>query len=239
MSLPEIVVPKFEVILPSTGQKILCRPFLVKEEKILLIAAEEDSESAVAQALRDLVNNCTFGKLNADTLPVFDLEYLFLKIRSKSVGETVEPTIVCGSEKCQHHIKLSVDLSKVEVQKTQGHTNRIELGNGIGLVMTYPTYKTFEEKILNSKGKSGTEVLFETVIDCIECIYDAQQVYAAKDCTRKSLQDFIGNLTNSQFNQIQQFFDTMPRLSHTVDFVCPKCKQADKIVLESVVDFFA
>ena len=236
MALPKINTPTYELKIPSTGETIKYRPFIVKEEKILLIASESGKQEDILNAIKQIVTECTFGKLKVGRMPMFDVEYLFLNIRAKSVGEVSELTLIAPDDK-ETRVNVEVDLSEVQVQETEGHTNKIELTDEMGIYMIYPTVDTF--------GKSGlTEInasnMLDVISSCIGQIYDkkGEEVFEAKDQTKKELVEFIEQLNTAQFGKIQDFFDTVPKLKHTITIKNPKTKKESEVVLSGLSDFF-
>jgi len=236
MALPTINTPTYELVVPSTDEKIKYRPFLVKEEKILLIASESGKQEDIINAIKQIATACTFGKLKIGRMPMFDVEYIFLQIRAKSVGEVSELTLIAPDDK-ETRVIVEVDLSEVKVQEIEGHTNKIELTDEMGIYMQYPTVDTF--------GKSGmTEItasnMLEVISACIAQVYDkkGEEVWESKDSTKKELVDFIEQLSSKQFAEIQKFFDTMPKLKHVVTVKNPKTKVETDVVLSGLSDFF-
>ena len=236
MALPTINTPTYELEVPSTGETIKYRPFLVKEEKILLIASESGKQTDIINAIKEIATACTFGKLKIGRMPMFDVEYIFLNIRAKSVGEVSELPLIAPDDN-ETRVVVEVDLSEVKVQETEGHTNKIELTDEMGIYMQYPTVDTF--------GKSGmTEItasnMLEVISACIGQIYDkkGEEVWEAQDSTKKELVEFIEQLSSKQFGNIQGFFDTMPKLKHTLTVKNPKTKVERDVVLSGLSDFF-
>jgi|TARA_B110000438_G_scaffold300227_1_gene352125 hypothetical protein len=236
MALPTINTPTYELEVPSTGETIKYRPFLVKEEKILLIASESGKQTDIINAIKEIATACTFGKLKIGRMPMFDVEYIFLNIRAKSVGEVSELPLIAPDDN-ETRVVVEVDLSEVKVQETEGHTNKIELTDEMGIYMQYPTVDTF--------GKSGmTEItasnMLEVISACIGQIYDkkGEEVWEAQDSTKKELIEFIEQLSSKQFGNIQDFFDTMPKLKHTLTVKNPKTKVERDVVLSGLSDFF-
>jgi hypothetical protein len=236
MALPTINTPTYELEVPSTGETIKYRPFLVKEEKILLIASESGKQTDIINAIKEIATACTFGKLKIGRMPMFDVEYIFLNIRAKSVGEVSELPLIAPDDN-ETRVVVEVDLSEVKVQETEGHTNKIELTDEMGIYMQYPTVDTF--------GKSGmTEITASNMLDvisaCIGQIYDkkGEEVWEAQDSTKKELIEFIEQLSSKQFGNIQDFFDTMPKLKHTLTVKNPKTKVERDVVLSGLSDFF-
>ena len=236
MALPQINTPTYELEVPSTGEKLKYRPFLVKEEKILMIAMEAEEQSGIINAVKEIVKACTFDKFDVSRLPIFDVEYVFLNIRAKSVGEVSKIKLKCLDDN-ETFVETEIDLTKVNVEMTDGHTNKIELTDEMGIIMTYPSIDTFS----NTGAETITAANMITVISsCILQIYDkkGEEIFEAKDSTQKELNDFLEQLNTNQFQEVQKFFDTMPKLTHTVKIKNPKTKKESKIVLSGLNDFF-
>lgn len=236
MALPKIEVPTYKLTLPSEDTVVEFRPFLVKEEKILMMAMEEKNDAQMKSAVRDLINSCTFGKLEVTKLPLFDIEYLFLNIRAKSVGEIASFKVFCPEDKVTL-IPVDVDLTKVEVQVDDEHTNKIVLDEerNLGISMNYPNIETIP---LGVDEDMNTEAIFKTIVECIDYIYEGEQVHKAKDSTKAELIDFFNNLNTNQFKLIRKFFDTMPKLRHEVKVINPKTKKESVVTLQGLSDFF-
>ena len=236
MALPKLNVPTYELVVPSTDEKIKYRPFLVKEEKILLIAMESGETKDMLQAVKDIVDECTFNKLKLGDMPMFDVEYIFLNIRAKSVGEVSKLKVLCQDDG-KTYANVEVDLNEVQVQVEEGHTNKIELTDEMGVIMKYPTIDSF-----NANGITDitTENMLEVIAACIAQIYDkkGEEIYDSKDSTQKELVDFVEQLNTSQFQDMQKFFDTMPSLKHEVTVKNPKTKKESKVTLTGLNDFF-
>ena len=236
MALPTINTPTYELEIPSTDEKIKYRPFLVKEEKILLLAMESGKQTDVINAIKQIVTACTFGKLKIGTMPMFDIEYLFLNIRAKSVGEISELQLVAPDDK-ETTVSVSVDLNDIKVQVQDNHTNKVELTDEMGIYMTYPTVNGFA----NSGATEVTaENMLDVIVSCISQIYDkkGEEIFEAKDSTKKELIEFIEQLNSQQFKDIQNFFDTMPKLKHTIKIKNPKTNVESEVVLSGLSDFF-
>jgi hypothetical protein len=236
MALPKLTTPTYELEIPSTDTKISYRPFLVKEEKILMIAMESKDNTQIINAVRDIVSACTFDKLDVGTMPMFDVEFIFLNIRAKSVGEVSKLKVLCPDDK-KTYANIEVDLTKVEVQVDEGHTNKIELTDDMGIILTYPSMKSFQDLgIQNIDSKN----MLDVVGACILQIYEekGEKIYEGKDQTKKELTEFIENLNSKQFKNIQDFFSTMPRLKHDVMVKNPKTKKESKLTLTGLNDFF-
>ena len=237
MALPQINTPTYELEVPSTGEKLKYRPFLVKEEKILMIAMEAEEQSGIINAVKEIVKACTFDKFDVSKLPIFDVEYVFLNIRAKSVGEVSKIKLKCPDDE-KTLVETEIDLTQVNVEMKDGHTNKIELTDEMGIIMTYPSIDTFA----NTGAETITAANMITVISsCILQIYDkkGEEIFEAKDSTQKELNDFIEQLNTKQFAEIQEFFDTMPKLQHTVKIKNPKTKKESEIVLNGLNDFFS
>ena len=236
MALPQINTPTYELAVPSTDKKLKYRPFLVKEEKILMIAMEGKEQSGIINAVKEIVKSCTFEKFDISKAPIFDVEYIFLNIRAKSVGEISTVNLRCLDDK-ETFVPTEIDLTKVEVEMNKDHTNKIELSEEMGMIMTYPTLDSFSEY-------EGTVVNASNMIDiiarCVSQIYDkkGEDVYEAKDSTKQELIDFVEQLNSKQFADVQKFFDTMPRLTNTVKIENPKTKKESEITLTGLNDFF-
>ena len=237
MALPKLTTPTYELEIPSTDEKIKYRPFLVKEEKILMMALESKQEKDITQAVKDIVKECTFDKVNIDNMPMFDVEYIFLNIRSKSVGEVSKLKILCPDDK-KTYADVELDLNEVNVQVGEDHTNKIDLGNGNGMIMQYPSIDSFKDSGIRDINASN---MLEVISTCILQIYedDGKKVYNSKDQTQKELTDFIEQLNTKQFKDVQKFFDTMPKLKHEITVKNPKTKVESKITLSGLNDFFA
>jgi len=237
MALPKLNVPTYELVVPSTDEKIKYRPFLVKEEKILLMAMESKDNVQIINAVKDIVSSCTFEKLNAATMPMFDMEYIFLNIRAKSVGEISKLKILCPDDK-KTYASVELDLTKVEVQVDDEHSNKIELTDDMGIIMTYPTIDSFLESGIENIDASN---MLDVIGTCILQIYEekGEKVYQAKDQTKKELTEFIESMDSKQFKKLQSFFDTMPKLKHTIKVKNPKTKKSSDVTLTGLNDFFA
>jgi hypothetical protein len=235
MALPQVNTPTYELAVPSTDEKIKYRPFLVKEEKILLIAMESQEQSGILSAVKNIVKSCTFEKFNVDKAPIFDVEYIFLQIRAKSVGEVSTVNLRCPDDN-ETFVKTDIDLMEVEVEMKEEHTNKIELTDEMGMIMTYPTLDSFtgDTTVVNATN------MLDIIANCVAQIYDkkGEDVYDAKDSTNQELIDFLESLNSKQFKEVQKFFDTMPRLTHTVTIENPKTKVKSDITLTGLNDFF-
>ena len=236
MALPKLNTPTYELEVPSTDEKIKYRPFLVKEEKILMIAMESKDNTQIVNAVKDIVSACTFDKIDISSMPMFDVEYIFLNIRAKSVGEVSKLRVLCPDDK-KTYTNIDVDLTKVNVEIGEGHTNKIELTDDTGMIMTYPTIDSFTETGITT---INAENMIELIGSCVLQIYEdkGEKVYQGKDQTKKELTEFIESMNTAQFKKVQKFFDTMPKLKHTVKVKNPKTKKSSDITLNGLNDFF-
>jgi hypothetical protein len=225
--------PTYELTLPSNGKKIEYRPFLVKEEKILLIASESKNEQEMYRAMQDVVGSCTFGKMNMSESPMMDIEYLFLKIRSKSVGETTKPLMKCS--KCGVSNEVVIDLASVEPVRDSKHSNRIEISKDLILEMRYPVYADIEKMQGIEK---EADRLFRLMASCIEKIYTQKSTFVTKELDFTEVIEFLENLTQSQFKKLAEFFETMPQLKKDVQYQCKKCGNDETLTLRGAQDFF-
>ena len=232
MAIPKIVTPTYECIIPSTKQKIQYRPFLVKEEKVMLVALESDDDNAIQEAVIQIISNCivTPGvKVNA--LSIFDFEYLFLKIRSKSVGEVIKLKLKCPDDERQI-VEHELNLEDVNVTRPDGHTNKIEFEPGYGIIMQYPTIKSFKKF-----DKLG-DMPYEVIKDSVKTIYKGDEVYDRNNIEEAELDEFINSLTQKQFKDLQKFFETMPRIRHTINYKNPVSGKDFSVTLNGSADFF-
>jgi len=234
MPLPVINAPHYELRIPSTGQFIQYRPFLVKEEKILLMANEGEEPAEMVRAMKQIIGNCLQDDYNTDNMPLFDVEYIFLKLRSKSVNEISEIGFKCPT--CNLVNKIEINLSEVEVTTNDDHTNKVELTDEIGLIMKYPQLDSINISDLES---ADVDTMFNVVSSCIDSIYQGEEIHDSNDYTKDEIAEFINNLTQQQFQKVQEFFDTMPKLSHTVPYDCSKCDYNEPLIIEGLQNFFA
>jgi len=218
--------------------KVKYRPFLVKEEKILLQAMESEKQEEIVQALKDIVSACTYGKINADELPTFDLEYIFLQIRSKSVGEVAKLKVLCPDDK-ETYADVDVDLSKIDVQVDDTHTNNISIDDEkkIGMIMKYPTLSSVTSNSDLSKGLTS-KTIFDMLRKSIYEIYQGEQTFKASDYSEDELQQFIESLDSKTFKKVQSFYETMPKLMHEMEVTNPKTNVKSKVTLQGLSDFF-
>ena len=239
MPLPMISTPTYEWTLPSTGKPIQYRPFLVKEEKVLVIALESEDTKQITTAIKNVIKSCIQTRgVKVESLPTFDIEYLFLNIRGKSVGEVVEVNLVCPDDN-ETTVKAEINLDDIQVEKTEGHTNKIKIDNEIMMEMKYPSLDEFIKNNFDLKEQSAMDQSFELIASCIGTIFTEDEVWAAADCTKKELNEFLESMNSSQFKDIEKFFETMPKLSHTVKVKNPKTKKESDVVIEGLASFFA
>ena len=237
MNLPNLNTPRYELNLPSTGDKIQFRPFLVKEEKILLVAKESGDAKEIADATLQVINNCTFEKLDLETLPLFDIEYLLLKIRSKSVGEKSKIRLIAQDDKVTP-VDVEIDLSSIEVSIDKAHTNKIILDGErkLGIVFAYPTYKLASMGLVTDK--QDMSKMFDIVISCVDHIYEGDTIFKASEYTREQMVEFLDGLNQKQFEKITHFFETMPSLAHEIEFTNPKTNKVSNVTLKGLDSFF-
>ena len=236
MPLPKISTPTYELTIPSSERKIKYRPFLVKEEKILIIAMESQDDKQIAQAVKDVLGSCILSKgISVDKLSTFDIEYLFLNIRGKSVGETVEVLVTCPDDN-KTKVPVVVNLDEIQVIRSENHSADISLDGNLSMRMKYPSMGEFVKSNFNVEMK--VDDTFDMVCSCIEQVYSEEESWAAADCTKKELLEFLEQLDSSQFKKIETFFETMPKLSHTFKVVNPNTKVESDITLEGLNAFF-
>ena len=233
MSLPVINTPTYELEVPSTKEQLKFRPFLVKEEKILLMAMEEEDTKHMVNAVRTIVDNCTFKTLKVNKMPMFDLEYVFLNIRAKSVGEVVSVKILCDDDK-ETYADVDIPLEEITVKFQKDHINLIDLTDDIKIEMAYPTFE-----MLDSFDVDNTKGVFDLIGKCVKRIIDGETIHERADFNKKELSDFLDSLNTQQFADMQKFFETMPKLSHDIEFQNPKTKKKHKKTLEGLNSFFA
>ena len=236
MALPKLNVPRYELKLPSDGRRIKYRPFLVKEEKLLLLAMETEDQGQMVDTIQTLLLNCTnLSQTDIKNLATFDFEYIFLNIRAKSVGETVD-IMVTSPDDGETKVKVSVDLDDINVKFNDAHTNVLKLDNKISMVMKYPSMDMFVKN--NFETNSTVESLFELTVDCIVQIVEGEDVYEAQESSKEELTEFLDQLNTTQFQEIQKFFETMPKLAHEIKFTNPKTKKKQTLELEGLASFF-
>jgi hypothetical protein len=246
MALPKITAPIFELNLSSDGRSVKYRPFLVKEQKILLIALETDDSKGMLTAVKQIINNCAVDEVDVEKMPIFDIEYFFLRLRAKSIGETVDlnlrhPTgMNTNDTPCNHVTQTKLNLLEVEVQKNISHVDKILIDEetGIGIKFKYPNGELITNFEDSDSEKSQIDLATEAMINCIDYIYDKENIYKKEDSTKEELLEFIENLSQEQFQKLSAFFETMPKLKHTVKWKCGGCGCSDEIELEGLANFF-
>ena len=239
MPLPKIATPTYELELPSTGESINYRPFLVKEEKLLVLALETEDTKQITTAIKNVLKNCVLTKgIKVDQLPTFDIEFLFLNIRGKSVGEEIEVNIICPDDE-ETQVTITIDLDDIKIQKNDDHTNQIKLDKDLMMELKYPSLEQFIKNNFDFDDANAMDQSFDLIATCIDKIFTADEVWAAADCTKKEVKDFLEQMNSSQFKEIEKFFETMPKLSHTVKVTNPKTKVKSDVVLEGLASFFA
>jgi hypothetical protein len=239
MPLPKIATPTYELELPSTGETVQYRPFLVKEEKLLVIALESEDTKQITTAIKTVIKNCILTKnIKVESLPTFDIEYLFLNIRGKSVGEELEVNIVCPDDG-ETQVPVKINLDDIQVQKNEEHSNKIKLDNTIMMEMKYPSLDQFIKSNFDFNEKNAMDQSFELIGSCIDKIYTEDEVWSASDVTKKEIADFLESMNSSQFKGIEKFFETMPKLSHTIKVKNPVTEIESEVILEGLASFFA
>ena len=240
MPLPKISTPTFELELPSSGKKIKYRPFLVREEKILIMALESEDMKQISSAIVQILSDCIITKtVKVQELSTFDIEYLFLNVRAKSVGESVEVNITCPDDE-ETTIQMEIDIDSIKVQKDPAHTNVIKLDDALSMKLKYPSLDQFVESNFEvGDNESDVNKSLSMISSCIDVIYDAEDSWNASDSTKKELEEFIEQLNTKQFKEIENFFTTMPKLSHTVMVKNPKTGVESEVVLEGLASFFS
>ena len=237
MALPKLNTPKYKLKLPSDGRVVNYRPFLVKEEKLLLLATETGEQADIIQAIKDIITACTDLK-DVDRLATFDIEFLFLQIRTKSVGENVDVRVTCTDDN-ETEVDVSIPLDEIKVIKDKNHKREIKLSDEIMVTMGYPSLDMFVKMNFTDENVSQVDQIFEMASSCIETIADPNQIYDCADVPKSELVDFFDQLNSKQFQMIQTFFETMPKLSHTLEVTNPNTKKKNKVVLEGLASFFA
>ena len=239
MPLPKIATPYYELELPSSGEKIEYRPFLVKEEKLLVLAMETQDQKQITRAIKEVIKSCVRGSLKVESLPTFDIEYLFLNIRGKSVGEEIELNVIAPDDEVTE-VPVTINIDDIQVIKNEKHKRDIDLGEGLQMRLKYPSLEQFiSENFDMSEGASNVEKTFDLIATCVDTIYSADEAWPTADVTKKELNDFLDQLNTKQFQEIETFFETMPKLQHTVNIKNPKTKKKSEVVLEGLASFFA
>ena len=239
MPLPKIATPTYELELPSTGKTISYRPFLVKEEKLLVLALESEDTKQITNAIKAVLKSCVQTKgIKVEQLPTFDIEFLFLNIRGKSVGETLEVNVICPDDE-ETQVKIDINLDDIQIEKSEDHNNQIRLDDQLMMEMKYPSLDEFIKNNFDFKNENAMDQSFQLIASCIDKIYNEEEVWATADCTKKEVNEFLEQMNSSQFKEIEAFFETMPKLSHTVKVTNPQTKVESDVVLEGLASFFA
>ena len=238
MPLPKISTPTYEMVLPSSNKKIKYRPFLVKEEKVLILAMESQDTATVANAVKDVLKNCILSRgIKVEKLSTFDIEYLFLNIRGKSVGEAIEVMVTCPDDG-KTQVPTSINIDEIKVIIDDDHQRDIKLDDTYSLRMRYPSLDEFVKNNFATASDISVDDTFDLIASCIDQVYSEEESWAAADCTQKELSQFVESLNSNQFKEVEKFFDTMPKLSHTVKVINPNTKKENEVVLEGLQNFF-
>ncbi len=238
MPLPKIATPTYELELPSTGQTIQYRPFLVKEEKLLVLALEGEDVKEITTAIKNVIKSCIQTKgIKVENLPTFDIEYLFLNIRGKSVGEDLEVKLLCPDDG-ETYVDVKILIDEIRILKSEEHTTKIKLDANLMMELKYPSLAEFIKNNFDFGQDASMDQSFDLIASCIDKIYNDEEVWAAADCTKKEISSFVEQMNSSQFKEIEKFFETMPKLSHTVKVKNPKTKVESTVVLEGLSSFF-
>ena len=238
MPLPKIATPTYELELPSTAKPIKYRPFLVKEEKLLVIALESEDNKQITNAIKAVIKGCILTKgIKVETLPTFDIEFLFLNIRGKSVGEELEVNVYCPDDG-ETQVPVTINLDDIQIQRTEDHTNKIKIDETVMMEMKYPSLDEFIKNNFDFNEKNAMDQSFDLIASCIGKIYTEDEVWSTADCTKKEVKDFLESMNSSQFKDIEKFFETMPKLSHTVKVKNPVTDVESDVTLEGLASFF-
>ena len=239
MPLPTIVTPTYELELPSTGKRIKYRPFLVKEEKLLILALETEDTKQISTAIKTVLKNCIQTRgIKVEKLPTFDIESLFLNIRGKSVGEEIDLNLIAPDDK-ETSVPVTINIDDIKISKKKSHTNKIKLDDSLMMEMKYPSLDEFVKNNFDLNGEINMDQSFDLIASCIDKIYNEEEVWATADCTKKEVNDFLEQMNSVQFKEIESFFESMPKLSHSVTITNPKTKVESTVVLEGLSSFFA
>ena len=238
MPLPKISTPSYHLILPSTGKEIKYRPFLVREEKLLVLALESENTKQITEAIKTVIKNCIETRgIKVESLPTFDIEYLFLNIRGKSVGEEIEVNVICPDDG-NTTVPVKINVDDVKVQKFDGHDKKIKVDDSVTIEMKYPSLEQFIKNNFDFNATNDMDQAFDLIASCIDKICTADEVWSTADVTKKELQEFLDQMNSSQFKLIEKFFETMPKLSHKVNVINPKTQVENEVVLEGLSSFF-
>jgi len=239
MPLPTIVTPTYELELPSTGKKVKYRPFLVKEEKLLVLALETEDTKQISTAIKTVLKNCIQTRgVKVENLPTFDIEYLFLNIRGKSVGEEVEVNLIAPDDEVTE-VPVTINIDDIKIQRSEEHTNKVKLDDALIMEMKYPSLDQFIKSNFDFSEEVSMDQSFDLIASCIDKIYNEEEVWSTADCTKKEVKEFLEQMNSMQFKEIEKFFESMPKLSHSVTFKNPKTKVESTVVLEGLSSFFA
>ena len=239
MPLPKIATPTYELELPSTGKTIKFRPFLVKEEKLLVLALESDDTKEITNAVKAVLKDCIQTRgIKVETLPTFDIEFLFLNIRGKSVGEDIEVSVLCPDDG-ETYTEVEINIDDIKVSKDDDHSNQIKLDDKLMMEMRYPSLDQFIKNNFDFGKENQVDQSFDLIGSCIDKIYSEDEVWASDDFSKKEIIEFLEQMNSSQFKSVEKFFSTMPKLSHEVEITNPKTKKTSKVVLEGLASFFA
>ena len=240
MPLPKISAPTYELVLPSSNKKIRYRPFLVREEKILIMALESEDTKQITEAIKTVIHNCVITRgIKVDKMSTFDIEYLFLNVRGKSVGESVEVNVTCPDDG-QTKVPVEIDIDAIKIQKNPKHTNIIKLDDNLSVQMNYPSLDQFiETNFETDSQKAQVDQSLDVIMSCIKQVYNEEESWSASDCTKKELKDFVESMNSKQFKDIEAFFETMPKLSHKIKITNPNTKVESEVVIEGLASFFS
>ena len=239
MPIPKIATPTYSLELPSTGKTVQYRPFLVKEEKVLVIALESEDTKQITNAIKAVLKSCVLTKgIKVETLPTFDIEYLFLNIRGKSVGEELDVNVICPDDG-KTEVPITINLDDIEVEKSEEHTNQIKLDDSLMMELKYPSLEQFIKSNFDFTETNQMDQSFALIASCIDKIYSEDEVWATADCTKKEVNEFLESMNSSQFKEIEKFFETMPKLKHDIKVTNPKTGVESDVVLEGLASFFA
>ena len=240
MPLPKISTPTYELVLPSTNKKVKYRPFLVKEEKILIMALESEDQKQITNAIKSVLADCILTRgVKVDKMATFDIEYLFLNVRGKSVGETVEVNVTCPDDG-KTTVEMEIDIDSIKIQKDPNHSNIIKLDNDLSIQMNYPSLNQFIETNFDlSDTKNQVDQSLHVIMSCINQVYNSEESWSAAECTKKELKEFVESMNSKQFKEVETFFETMPKLSHKVKVTNPETKVESEVVIEGLASFFS
>ena len=238
MPLPKIATPTYELVLPSTGKTIKYRPFLVKEEKILILALESEDTKQITNAIKTILKSCiTTRGIKVEELPTFDIEYIFLNIRGKSVGESIDVLVTCRDDG-ETQVEHKIYIDEIQIEKDEKHSPDIKLDHSLTLRMKYPSLNEFVKNNFNISDDNTLQASMDIIVSCIDVVYSEDESWAAADCTKKELDEWLGTLNTSQFKEIEYFFETMPKLTHKVKVMNPNTKVESEVTLEGLTSFF-